>query len=99
MIWTDNMVIPKGAVNKYTAELMINFVYDPKIAAQIEDYVYYVCPVKGADKEIKALDPGAESNPLIFPTPDIQAKYHNFQFLSDELEAKLDELYLDLTGG
>jgi spermidine/putrescine transport system substrate-binding protein len=99
MIWTDNILIPKGAVNKYTAELMINFVYDPKIAAQIEDYVYYVCPVKGADAEIKKLDPGAETNPLIFPTPDIQAKYHNFQFLSDEAEAKLDELYLDLSGG
>lgn len=99
MIWTDNLLIPKGATNKYTAELMINFVYDPKIAAQIEDYVYYVCPVKGADVEIKKLDAGAESNPLIFPPADIQAKYHNFQFLSDDIEAKLDELYLDLTGG
>jgi spermidine/putrescine transport system substrate-binding protein len=99
MIWTDNMVIPKGAANKYTAELMINFVYDPVVAAQIEDYVYYVCPVKGADVEIKKLDPGAESNPLIFPTAAVQAKYHNFQFLSDELETSLDELYLDLTGG
>ena len=99
MIWTDNLVIPKGAVNKYTASLMINFVYDPVIAAQIEDYVYYVCPVKGADVEIKKLDPGAETNPLIFPPADVQAKYHNFQFLSAEAEAKLDELYLDLTGG
>jgi spermidine/putrescine transport system substrate-binding protein len=98
MIWTDNMVIPKGATNKYTAELMINFVYDPKIAAQIEDYVFYVCPVKGADAEIKKLDPDAATNPLIFPTADMQAKYHNFQFLTDELEQKLDELYLDLTG-
>jgi spermidine/putrescine transport system substrate-binding protein len=99
MIWTDNMVIPKGAANKYTAELMINFVYDPVVAAQIEDYVYYVCPVKGADVEIKKIDPDAATNPLIFPTADIQAKYHNFQFLSDELETSLDELYLDLTGG
>ena len=33
MIWTDNMLIPKGAANKYTAELMINYVYDPKVAA------------------------------------------------------------------
>ena len=24
MIWTDNMLIPKGATNKYTAELMMN---------------------------------------------------------------------------
>ena len=99
MIWTDNMVIPKGATNKYTAELMINFVYDPVIAAQIEDYVYYVCPVKGADLEIKKLDPGAESNPLIFPSADVQAKFHNFQFLPADLEAKLDELYLTLSGG
>jgi spermidine/putrescine transport system substrate-binding protein len=98
MIWTDNMVIPKGATNKYTAELMINFVYDPKIAAQIEDYVYYVCPVKGADVEIKKLDPGAESNPLIFPPADIVAKYHEFQFLPEEAESKLDELYLSLSG-
>jgi spermidine/putrescine transport system substrate-binding protein len=99
MVWTDNMLIPKGAVNKYTAELMIDFVYDPKIAAQIEAYVYYICPVKGADAEIKKLDETAATNPLIFPTPDIIAKFHNFQFLSDELEQKLDELYLDLTGG
>jgi hypothetical protein len=27
------------------------------------------------------------------------AKFHNFQFLSEELEQKLDELYLDLSGG
>jgi spermidine/putrescine transport system substrate-binding protein len=98
MIWTDNMVIPKGATNKYTAELMINFVYDPKIAAQIEDYVYYVCPVKGADVEIKKLDPGAESNPLIFPPADVQAKYHEFQFLPEEAESKLDDLFLQLSG-
>jgi spermidine/putrescine transport system substrate-binding protein len=99
MIWTDNILIPLGATNKYTAELMINFVYDPKIAAQIEAYVYYVCPVKGADVEIAKLDDTASTNPLIFPPPETVAKLHNFQFLSDEQEAKMDELYLELTGG
>jgi spermidine/putrescine transport system substrate-binding protein len=99
MIWTDNMLIPKGATNKYTAELMINFVYDPKIAAQIEAWNYYVCPVKGADVEIKKLDASLADNPLIFPSADVQAKFHNFQFLSEEAEAKLDELYLSLSGG
>jgi spermidine/putrescine transport system substrate-binding protein len=98
MVWTDNMMIPKGAEHQYTAELMMNYVYDPKIAAQIEAYVYYVCPVKGADVEIKKLDATAATNPLIFPTPDIVAKQHNFQFLPDELDAKLKELFLDLTG-
>ena len=67
MIWTDNMVIPKGAANKYTAELMMNFVYDPKIAAQIANYVYYVSPVKGAADEIATLDPAAADEPAALP--------------------------------
>ncbi len=52
MIWTDNMLIPKGAAHKYTAELMIDYVYDPEIAAQIAAYVQYVSPVKGAKEAI-----------------------------------------------
>ncbi len=98
MIWSDNMLMPKGAANKYTAELMMNWVYDPKIAAQIADYVYYVSPVKGADVEIKKLDPGAETNPLLFPTPDVVAKQHNWQYLSTDLEKTLNTLYTDLSG-
>jgi spermidine/putrescine transport system substrate-binding protein len=103
MIWTDNMIIPKGAVNTYTAHLMMNFVYDPKIAGQIANGVYYVSPVKGAKEVLEALNKAApldtEHLNLLFPPDDIIAKQHNFQFLTDELELKLDELYLDLTGG
>lgn len=102
MIWTDNMLIPKGAINIYTAELMIDFVYDPKIAAQIENYVYYVSPVKGAKEELEKLNASAPLDAyllgLLFPPDDVVAKQKNFQFLSDELETKMDELFLDLTG-
>jgi spermidine/putrescine transport system substrate-binding protein len=98
MIWTDNMVIPKGAANKYTAELMMNFVYQPKIAAQIANYVYYVSPVKGAADELAKLDANAAKNPLLFPPDDIVAKQKNFQFLSDELESSMNDLYSDLSG-
>ncbi len=98
MIWTDNMLIPKGAANPYTAELMMNWVYDPKIAAQIADYVYYVSPVEGAAAEIKKIDAAAASNPLLFPTADIVAKQVNFQALSDAREKTLNDLYSKLSG-
>jgi spermidine/putrescine transport system substrate-binding protein len=98
MIWTDNMLIPKGAANPYTAELMMNWVYDPKIAAQIADYVYYVSPVEGAADEIKKIDAAAASNPLLFPTADIVAKQRNFQALSDDREKTLNDLYSKLSG-
>jgi spermidine/putrescine transport system substrate-binding protein len=67
-IWTDNMLIPKGG-NVYTASVYMNWVYTPKIAAEIEDYVNYVCPVLGAKAVLVKQDPSIANNPLIFPTP------------------------------
>jgi spermidine/putrescine transport system substrate-binding protein len=103
MVWTDNMVIPKGAVNIYTAETMMDFVYDPTIAGQIANFVYYVSPVKGADAAVKALNATAPLDPalfaLLFPPDDVVAKQHNFQFLPDALETTLNTLYIDLAGG
>jgi spermidine/putrescine transport system substrate-binding protein len=65
-IWTDNMLIPKGG-DVFTASTFMNFVYDPKIAAQIAAYVNYITPVKGAKEEAAKLDPELAKNPLIFP--------------------------------
>jgi spermidine/putrescine transport system substrate-binding protein len=66
-IWTDNMLIPKGG-NVFTASTYMNFVYEPKIAALIEDYVNYICPVKGAKEALQKIDPAVAKNTLIFPT-------------------------------
>jgi spermidine/putrescine transport system substrate-binding protein len=67
MIWTDNMLIPKGG-DVYTASTWMNFVYDPKIAAQIEASVNYICPVTGAKEAIEKIDPSLAKNELIFPS-------------------------------
>jgi spermidine/putrescine transport system substrate-binding protein len=67
MIWTDNMLIPTGG-DVFTASTFMNFVYDPKVAAQIEAYVNYICPVDGAAEEIKAIDASLADNQLIFPS-------------------------------
>ena len=58
MLWTDNMLIPKGAQHKYTAELFVNFVYDPAIAAQIAAWVNYVTPGQGRQGGAAADGPG-----------------------------------------
>jgi spermidine/putrescine transport system substrate-binding protein len=76
-IWTDNMLIPKGG-NVYTASTYMNFVYDPKIAAQIEDYVNYICPVEGAKQELEKIDPAVANNTLIFPTKKMLDNVHIF---------------------
>jgi spermidine/putrescine transport system substrate-binding protein len=75
MIWTDNMLIPKGG-NAKLASIYMNFYYGPKIAAMVEDYVNYICPVTGADKVLLGKDPAVAKNPLIFPPASWKAKLH-----------------------
>jgi spermidine/putrescine transport system substrate-binding protein len=74
-IWTDNMMIPKGG-NVYTASVYMNYVYDPKVAALIEDYVNYICPVTGAKEELQKIDPSVAKNTLIFPTQKMLDNVH-----------------------
>jgi spermidine/putrescine transport system substrate-binding protein len=74
-IWTDNMLIPKGG-DVYTASVYMNWVYTPKIAAEIEDYVNYICPVTGAKAVLLKQDPAIAKNTLIFPTKAMLDNVH-----------------------
>jgi spermidine/putrescine transport system substrate-binding protein len=75
MLWTDNMLIPKGG-NAYAASVLMNWYYRPEIAADVEDYVNYICPVVGADKVLEKKDPAVAKNPLIFPTKAMLSNVH-----------------------
>ncbi len=98
MLWTDNMLIPKGAANKYTAELFIDFVYDPLIAAQIAAWVNYVTPVKGAKEALAAEDPELAESPLIFPPEEVLAKVKIFKSLDEEEESAYNDAFSVVTG-
>jgi spermidine/putrescine transport system substrate-binding protein len=98
MLWTDNMLIPKAAKNAYTAQVMMDFCYDPKIAAQIEDAVNYICPVKGAAEVLIASDPDVANNPLIFPPADILSRLHIFVGLDEATEKYFNEQFATVTG-
>jgi spermidine/putrescine transport system substrate-binding protein len=98
MLWTDNMLIPKGAAHKYTAELMIDFVYDPAIAAQIAAWVNYVTPVKGAKEALAAEDPELAESPLIFPPEAVLAKVSVFKSLTEAEETTYNDKFSTLIG-
>jgi spermidine/putrescine transport system substrate-binding protein len=100
MLWTDNMVIPKGAKNKTQAVSWINFYYNPVNAATIEAYVNYVCPVKGAKDEMLKLPDGAElaNNPLIFPPADYTSRLKQFRAVTADEEQKWAEAFSKVLG-
>jgi spermidine/putrescine transport system substrate-binding protein len=86
MIWTDNMLIPKKG-NVYTASVFMNYVYRPKVAAQIEDYVNYICPVEGAKDVLLKSDPAVAKNGLIFPPQSTLDKVHIFDAKAADTKA------------
>jgi spermidine/putrescine transport system substrate-binding protein len=90
MVFTDSMQVPVGAPHAFTAEKMMDFVYQPEIAAQIAAYVNYVPPVKGAREIIAKTDPAIAESPLVFP--DL-ANAHNFKTFSPAEEAQIDAAF------
>ena len=46
-LWSDNMMVPIGAPHKKNAETLMNYYYDPEVAAEVAACVNYICPVAG----------------------------------------------------
>jgi spermidine/putrescine transport system substrate-binding protein len=99
-MWSDNMLIPKGAQHKKTAETYMNFYYRPEIQAQVEAFVTFIPPVDhGLVKpEMEKIDPELVSEPLIFPSEADLAKAFVFKPLDADEEQQIDEMFAELIG-
>jgi spermidine/putrescine transport system substrate-binding protein len=78
MQWTDNMMIPMHASHPVDAIDWMNFYYQPKIAAEIADWVNYITPVPAAQQILLKQDPPVGKSPLVFPTPQMKAATHHY---------------------
>jgi spermidine/putrescine transport system substrate-binding protein len=73
-LWSDNMMVPITSTHRRNAERLMDYYYDPAVAAQVAAWVNYVCPVDGAQAEMEKIDPDLAESPLIFPTADYIAE-------------------------
>jgi spermidine/putrescine transport system substrate-binding protein len=75
IIWTDNMLIPLGG-SVPTASTYMNFVYEPKVAAELALGANYISSAKGVRDEVAKINPEAVNNTLVFPTDEMLAQLH-----------------------
>ncbi|MEU7036752.1 spermidine/putrescine ABC transporter substrate-binding protein [Streptomyces sp. NPDC046237] len=77
-LWAESLMIPNLAQHKANAEKLIDYYYDPEVAAELAAWVNYVCPVPAArdvladsdDEELAAL----AEDPLIFPDDEMRGR-------------------------
>jgi spermidine/putrescine transport system substrate-binding protein len=75
IIWTDNMLIPKGG-DAYTASVFMNYIYDPEVAGPLFGAIHYISPVKGSREAVAKIDPELARNETVFPTEETLSKVH-----------------------
>ena len=99
MIWADNMLVPNKASHKANAEEWINYYYEPEVAAKLASFVWFICPVKGAQEAMEKVDSSLVDNELIFPTDKTLSATHAFMELDSKQEREYQRAFAKAIGG
>ena len=81
-LWGDVFVVPMGSPRKKNAETLMNYYYEPEVAAELAAWVNYITPVVGAQEVAAEKYPEIADNQLIFPSEETLANAHIFRGLS-----------------
>jgi len=82
----DDLVIPLGAAQEELAHKFINFLLDPKVAAENTEFVGYLCPNR---LSYELLPREMRENPALFMEPSVRSKSE----VLDDL-GRANELYI-----
>ena len=96
----DNLMIPSTAspAGKANGEKLINYYFDPAVAAEVAAYVNYVCPVKGAQAEMEKIAPELATSEYIFPSEKTASRLKVFRSLTPDEETKWAEAFQKAQG-
>lgn len=87
--WVDNVAIPIDAPNKELAEVFIDYILDPRVAADISNYTAYGSPNQAAIEQ-GLIDEELLNDPGIYPSEETQERL--FFIVQDP---ELEQLYND----
>jgi spermidine/putrescine transport system substrate-binding protein len=98
ILWSDNLLVPVGALHQANAERWIDFYYRPEVAAQVAAWVNFITPVVGAKEELERIDPELAANELIFPSEEFLAQGTIFKALDADEEARYQDAFNAVRG-
>ena len=92
ILFSDNMMIPKGAAHPVDAATYMDYVYQPDVAGQMAQWINYITPVPDSKQFVLDLykQTGDEyyknvaDSPLVYPTAEQQAALHSYRVLTED---------------
>jgi spermidine/putrescine transport system substrate-binding protein len=97
-LWSDNMLVPNKAAHKTNAEKLMDYYYDPEVAARLAAWVWYMCPVEGAREAMEKVDPSLVDQPLIFPDEEFLSNTWAFMGLDEQTRTKYEQDFAQVIG-
>jgi spermidine/putrescine transport system substrate-binding protein len=98
MLWSDNMQVPNRATHQANAEALMDYYYEPQVAAELAAWVNYICPVQGAQDAMMDIDPELAENELIFPSEATLASAKVFMALNEAEERLYEQGFQQVIG-
>ena len=93
------MLVPNKATHKANAEQLIDYYYEPKVAAELAAYVNYICPVAGRAGRDAEDRPRPRREPADLPgRGDCSAKTKVFMALTEAQERTYDQKFQQVIG-
>ena len=97
-LWSDNMLVPNKATHKTNAEMLMNYYYEPEVAARLAAWVWYITPVQGAEEAMQKIDPSLVGNPLIFPSEEDLTNTFGFMNVDIKTREEYDKDFNQVIG-
>jgi len=94
LLWTDITAIPNGAEHPLDAIMLMDWFYQPEIAAQLTSWIQNVSPVPEAQQILRDQGDPVADDPLVFPTEDMYAKMHAYRTLTPDEQETWDDTFL-----
>lgn len=97
-VFTDSFAMPKATQAFEQVHALVDYYYEPEVAAQVAEYVQYVCPVAGAQDAMAKLNPELAENPLIFPDADMSKRIFDMRSLTSEEDNRYTQAFQKVLG-
>lgn len=97
-IFSDNMLVPNKATHKANAERLMDYYYQPEVAARVAASVRFLCPVEGAREAMEHINPSLVENPYIFPDEAFLSQTYPFMNLPEGTRRRYERSFIQAMG-